>query len=187
MDYFKIMHSKARRLDVDLFVRASPGMYLLGVLPSTLHDDPMRRSFTTLPPFSVADLEAAAAEQNLRDRTQGRFLCKVEKTDKNPFQNRISLGRAKNNDMVIEHPSVSKLHAHILIDDPETLRLLASPLLQIQDAGSRNGTLINGHPLSALKAVPLPPGARLLFGDVICDLLSAASLHRIMRTQFPSA
>ncbi len=187
MDYFKLMHSKARRLDVDLFVRASPGMYLLGQMPSIDTGDPMRRSFTTLPTFSVAELEAAAKEQKQRDKTLGRFLCKVEKSDRNPWAGRISVGRAPNNDVVIEHRSVSKLHAHILMSDTDPMRPDLPVVLKLQDVGSRNGTSLNGTVLQELSEVELRSGDRLMFGDVLCDLLTAANLHRIMRTQFPSA
>lgn len=187
MDYFKIMHSKARRLDVDLFVRASPGMYLLGQMPNLDSEDPMRRSFTTLPTFTMAELEAAAKEQKQRDRTLGRFLRKVEKSDRNPWAGRINVGRAANNDLVIEHRSVSKLHAHILVDDTDPLRPDVPPVLRLQDVGSRNGTRLNGTELREQSEIELRSGDRLMFGDVHCDLLTAANLHRIMRTQFPSA
>lgn len=187
MNYFELMHSKARRLDVDLFVRASPGMYLLGSTPAGGPEDPMRRSFTTLPTFSMAELEAAAKGQRQRDRTDGKFLCKVEKSDRNHWQRRISVGRASNNDVVIEHPSVSKLHAHIFVPDSDLFSPEAPTQLQLTDVGSRNGTRLNGTILRELSEIELRAGDRLIFGDVTCDLLTAASLHRIMRTQFPSA
>ncbi len=187
MNYFELMHSKARRLDVDLFVRASPGMYLLGSTPIAGPQDPLRRSFNTLPTFTMAELEAAAVEQKQRDRTDGRFLCRVEKTDRNPWQGRITVGRAPNNDVIIGHPSVSKLHANILVADNDLFAPQPLQVLHIKDVGSRNGTRLNGTILSELSEVELRSGDRLMLGDVTCDLLSATNLHRIMRTQFPSA
>jgi hypothetical protein len=35
---------------------------------------------------------------------------RVEKTDRNMWKSRISVGRATNNDLIIRHDSVSKLH-----------------------------------------------------------------------------
>ncbi len=39
------------------------------------------------------------------------------KAARNPWVERISVGRARNNDIVLPHKSVSKLHAHFTKDD----------------------------------------------------------------------
>jgi pSer/pThr/pTyr-binding forkhead associated (FHA) protein len=115
-------------------------------------------------------------------RLVGRFLHKVVKSGRNPFQDRISLGRATNNDVILAHPSVSKVHAHFLGED------LDGPLgpseLRLQDAGSKNGTGINGRAVIKGPPVQLRAGDSLKFGDIQCELLDAAGLHFYIRTQF---
>jgi hypothetical protein len=52
------------------------------------------------------------------------------------FSERISVGRARNNDVVLRHESVSKFHAWIARDE--------SDAYYVADASSRNGTSLNG-------------------------------------------
>src|SRR4051794_10640808 len=56
-------------------------------------------------------------------------LLRIVKTARNPWADRISIGRAANNDLVIRHASVSKLHAHLRVDGAR---------VYVADAGSRN-------------------------------------------------
>ena len=52
----------------------------------------------------------------------------------------IRLGRGPENDVVIDHPQVSRRHAHIVRQDSS---------LVIEDLGSTNGTFVNGRKLTA--------------------------------------
>ncbi len=73
----------------------------------------------------------------------------------------ITIGRTKNNDIVVPDVSVSKFHAFIRIDEQNR------PFLQ--DAGSKNGTVISGRPVPARgdgKAMELRSGTRVRFGSV---------------------
>ncbi|MFH2009751.1 MAG: FHA domain-containing protein [bacterium] len=190
MNYFDTIRSKASRLSTEIFVRASPGMYLLGSLPTDDADDPLRRSFTTVPAMTVDEIQAQLKEEKRRAAAAaaaGRFLCRVAKSDRNPWRGRISVGRAKNNDVIIDHPSVSKLHAHFLVPGRDSLTLDPPSALALTDAESKNGTRLNGTLLAAASEVEIRPGDRLQFGAVTCDVLTAESLHRILRTKYPSA
>jgi DNA-directed RNA polymerase subunit RPC12/RpoP len=64
------------------------------------------------------------------------------------------LGRAPDNDLVIEHPSVSQHHAELELG-PAGLR--------VRDLGSTNGTHLAGRMISQAE---VPPGATLRFGEV---------------------
>src|SRR5262245_52871916 len=51
----------------------------------------------------------------------------------NPFAAMVTIGRASNNDVVLEDPGVSKFHAYVRASGAEWL---------ITDAGSLNGTFV---------------------------------------------
>ena len=70
-----------------------------------------------------------------------------------------SCGRDAGCDMVVEHPTVSRLHAHI--------ELAGDGLLSLQDAGSNNGMFLKRND-SWIRArrVTLCIGDRIRFGDI---------------------
>ena len=68
---------------------------------------------------------------------------------------RYRVGRAPLvNDVVLDHPSVSRRHATIDIDEH----------LVVNDVGSTNGTCVDGAPSST--PTPVSPGSTMRFGDV---------------------
>lgn len=71
---------------------------------------------------------------------------------------RVSIGRTANNDLVLDDPSVSKIHAALVVEP--------SGNLSVADTGSTNGTFINGERISYGKASKLMAGDRLKFGTV---------------------
>ena len=73
-----------------------------------------------------------------------------------PFRNTILVGRSRTNDVCIAHSSVSKLHARIRISDLGALF--------VSDAGSSNGTTLDGAALAADVERPISNGAHLNFG-----------------------
>jgi pSer/pThr/pTyr-binding forkhead associated (FHA) protein len=72
----------------------------------------------------------------------------------NPGQRRISIGRDSINDIVIDDPAVSGEHAFIIFE---------KNIYTIGDAGSINGTFLNGKEISAFRK--LTDGDTLLFGE----------------------
>ena len=93
----------------------------------------------------------------------------VEKRRESPWQDRIIVGRARNGDIVIEHSSVSKVHAHITTREDGTL--------MVRDVGSRNGTRVNGVVVGAETPLPLRKGAILGIGDIELELVDAGDLY----------
>jgi FHA domain len=77
----------------------------------------------------------------------------------------LTVGRSTSHDIVLRHPSVSTVHARIDL----------SPRLRIRDAGSRNGTLLNGVPVDAHGA-DLHAGDHLKLGAVQATVCTAAAL-----------
>lgn len=86
----------------------------------------------------------------------------VRKQASNAFKSRITVGRTTNNDLVLDDGSVSRFHAWFETD---------GTLWQLADAGSKNGTVLNGQRLTAKKLSPVTKNARIKFGDVPATFL----------------
>jgi hypothetical protein len=81
---------------------------------------------------------------------------------------RISLGRATNNDVILRHTSVSKFHASVEPVDEDTVRII--------DTGSTNQTSINDVTVPSRAPVEARSGDRLGFGSVEAVLWSPRAL-----------
>ena len=75
-----------------------------------------------------------------------------------PGGRRMSVGRVADNDLQLEHPSVSKIHAALVMNREGTLL--------VADTGSTNGTFINGRRISYGEARQIEDGDVVSFGDV---------------------
>ncbi len=71
-------------------------------------------------------------------------------------QNVLSIGRSRQNRLVLAHPQVSSKHAEI--------QPLGEGRFQLVDVGSKNGTSVNGLRLTAGTPYPLSDGDKLLLG-----------------------
>ena len=78
----------------------------------------------------------------------------------NIFAERISVGRARTNDVVLRHHSVSKFQAWFECDDYDTF--------YVTDAKSTNATFLNGVLVPRSSPVAVAPGDELRFGEVAC-------------------
>lgn len=182
MEQLRQMRDVVHRVDPALFAKSRAGFYLLGLYPSA-PDSPVgkqrRKTFSTSPAMSVDELMSMVSSAD-EPKLAGRFLRQIRKSKRNPFQGRISIGRTSNNDVVIVHPSVSKLHAHVFVEtaadprEPDQLRLT--------DVGSRNGTWVDERQLELDEPVSLQTGSRVRLGDVVCTVLDAPALYQTLRT-----
>jgi hypothetical protein len=179
--------------DARRFANRFPGHYLLGNVPDTDESEP---DFYTgvLTPNSVEDLKSqmAAYEAELAARgggdpdrlNGGPFLLEIKKHAVNAWSDWVSVGRAKNNDIVLTHSSVSKLHARIHTEqaqpegDAEVHHLLT-------DTGSSLGTSVSGKLLESNTPRVLSPGDRIVFGEVECYFLDPPGLHRFLTAAKP--
>lgn len=93
----------------------------------------------------------------------------------NDFANMITIGRAGNNDIMLEVSSVSKFHAYFT-KDPREGRWY------IHDAGSSNGTWIDGERLGEGHGkAPLHDGASVQLGpDARARFYEAAALFELI-------
>ncbi len=163
---------------VQTFARKVAGIYLLVRIP-----DSHSLGFSTrVGSPSNLDLVKTIRDGN-KKKVSGDLLVRVEKSDRNSWKSRISVGRAPNNDIVVRHDSVSKLHAHFFVR-AGAKGAPAQEELVLCDGGSANGTLVNGRTVEEGEdqAATVVVGDRILFGEVECDLLDAAALHsRLLR------
>ncbi len=105
-------------------------------------------------------------DEGLRDPAV--FPLRKHPTKPNGFALGITLGRATNNDLPLNHPSVSRFHAWVQLEPSGEIRLF--------DTGESSGTLCDGRPVSGLGA-PLSDGARVRLGGVDLEFHLAASFE----------
>jgi len=148
LDEFQSRHSD---LDKEAFLAKFPDPFLLVEL-GTKPDQP--EMFQTLSGTKNPNRPTEPISKN------GKFLYSIvvslTKTDRNTFQNMITVGRASNNDVIISHPSISKFHAYFRVD-PE------SDKATITDVGSSYGTVAEGNVLEKNTAFPVQSGSVLIF------------------------
>jgi hypothetical protein len=79
----------------------------------------------------------------------------------------VALGRSPDCQVVIDDPSVSKVHARLRLDGQQW---------QVKDEGSRNGTFINGERLGEAWQL-VTDGDTLAFGDAQLIFLTSRTLR----------
>jgi hypothetical protein len=89
------------------------------------------------------------------------------------YMERISVGRARNQDVVLRHASVSKFHAWFQRDDKGQWL--------VADAGSKNGTRINQDESSKRELTPVSPGDLIRFGSVEAIMCASEMLWKVAR------
>lgn len=88
----------------------------------------------------------------------------------------ISVGRAEKNDVAVPDMSLSIFHAFFTQH--------ADGRFLLQDAGSKNGTFVDGRTVPAQargQAVPVPDGALVRFGQVELTFLETASFCNLVK------
>ena len=130
-------------------------------------------------PASATLLDERLAGRGARETVKARasavsmnganaLVLPVSKSSRNPFSNLITLGRARNNDLILSSPSVSKVHAWFLDGGPSGWFL--------QDNGSTNGTTHNDEPAAPRVNLTLRFGDTVGFGGVQAVFCDAAGV-----------
>lgn len=166
MELYEVLKKRAAELDRSSFITQHRGYYLLGYFREFDHT---LLGFNTGEVPAMPDLDASGATA-LRPK-----LWRLEKSDRNTWRNHISVGRAKNNDIVIRERAISKLHAHFYA--PED----GANGLHLCDIGSENGTVVNGEPLPIDVPQLVTTGAEIVFGGTACQLLDETSLLSLLK------
>lgn len=112
-------------------------------------------------------------EEDRSDRTAGiAMLVYPVRPSEQAKVHLLTLGRTSNNDVVVRDTSVSRFHAYVKPGE--------SGGLLIQDAGSTNGTVVNGQPVPARgngPAADLKPGDDVRVGQVDFTFVDAEGLR----------
>jgi pSer/pThr/pTyr-binding forkhead associated (FHA) protein len=98
------------------------------------------------------------------------FALQLRKRAGDAYADRISVGRARNKDVVLREESVSKFHAWFEMDEEGRFYLA--------DAGSANGTRVAGRLLVPRELSPVAMGAVIEFGGVRATLCPGELLWR---------
>ncbi len=115
-------------------------------------DDSTERRYETETAMPVLDISAGSLSQVT--------VCVVERADDEPARDTTvyTVGRTLNNDIVLDHVSVSKRHAYIEED-------AGAGRFWLVDAHSANGTAVdNRDPLAPEQPRLVQPGTTITFG-----------------------
>jgi hypothetical protein len=85
------------------------------------------------------------------------LVLEVKKTRDRRFPELITVGRGPENDVVIDNPSISKLHAFFRGNPGDRS-------FTVVDSRSTNGTLLDGATVPFIRPVELESGGVLIFG-----------------------
>lgn len=135
-----------------------------------------------LPPQGRAHLNSLTqimpiTDDNPESKPLPDTILPVTKSERSPYRDRISIGRAAICDMVLAAPAVSKLHAHFLMEP--------GGAWSVRDARSTNGTFVNGVRLQEEVRVSIRPGDRLRFAYCDGRFLDAGALYDLLASSPP--
>ena len=88
------------------------------------------------------------------------------------FADMITIGRTPNNDVVLRDVTVSRFHAYFRQRGERWI---------VADAGSRNGSALDGSTLEARRERELATGAAVRIGDFELTFFTATSLFDVLR------
>ena len=98
------------------------------------------------------------------------------KSERNSFGSKVTVGRARNNDVIIRAPKISKLHSSFAIDSKGDYTLL--------DMGSLNGSVVNGERVKKKGKVKLVSGDLISFWRYVFEFISLDEMiHRLVGTK----
>jgi hypothetical protein len=146
------------------FVAKLPHQFLV-LARSVFDDEPAAFSTRVIDPATIKRRGHAATHSDIE-------VIEIIKAPNNPYPDRVSVGRARNCDIVLRDPSVSKLHAHFKVGGLK---------LELVDIDSQNGTLINGSRIPPHQPCGIAPGDTISFGSVLARVVDAALLYDVLR------
>jgi hypothetical protein len=122
-------------------------------------------------PGDSQNLSSISPLNNLKDLLLYHAVYPVEKSQRNAFQQGITIGRTNNNDIVILETTVSKFHAWIQRPGPTRREYV------LFDANSHYGTLVNYTKVGS-EGAALPPGAKVRLGNATMSFLLSEGLYQ---------
>lgn len=106
--------------------------------------------------------------KDLGRRLSGIKAIPLVKSTRNAFGSKITVGRARNNDVIIRAPKISKLHSTFFPDGKGGYKL--------QDMESLNGTVINGTRLKKKQRAQLKSHDLISFWRYVFEYINLDGL-----------
>ncbi len=156
-----------RQLPPEMFRRKHP-------VPVLLHRPkeagPDARVFRT----GVIDTEAWQGElaEGLQVY-QSLEVLPVAKRSGGIFADRVTVGRTRNNDVALPYPNVSKFHAYFTWSPDRSAYYL-------NDAGSTNGTFVEGSRVMPKQPLVVPDMATVAFGTYSLRFRTTEGLYELL-------
>ncbi len=125
--------------------------------------------------FVAKPTAAGSVADDLRQRilAEPHFVVPLAKrSEEESFAYRISVGRARNTDIVLRDASISKFHAWFEQEEDGSLC--------VADAGSKNGTSLNGRNLQPREFTRLQEGDKIRFGNVNATVCAPETLWEVI-------
>lgn len=119
---------------------------------------------------SIDEMSRSEQRESLRIRD---WVLPVQRPEGNSKVGslRVFVGRASNNDISIPHPTVSKLHAYLTLEQGRWW---------VVDVGSSNGTTVNGTKAPARAKTALYDKDVVVFGRCAFSFLLPRSLYELV-------
>jgi pSer/pThr/pTyr-binding forkhead associated (FHA) protein len=126
--------------------------------------------------LNTSEASLRPLDQTAQHSRTSRIIPLV-KSKRNAYGSMITLGRARNNDVIIRATKVSKLHASFHCKERDTYFL--------EDMGSKNGTVVNGSRLARKKRVGLADGDLLSFWHYLFEFVVLGSMLTFVEENSP--
>ena len=119
---------------------------------------------------SVRAYRPGSATQDLL--AEDDVVLPLRKAAGGAFAGTILIGRASSNDVQVEDPSISKLHARFVLGEA----------LELRDAESTNGTFVNEKRVSG-DPTPVRHGDEICFGERTFVLYGTGLFYELLRAR----
>jgi pSer/pThr/pTyr-binding forkhead associated (FHA) protein len=152
------------------FAARFPLGFLIGKAPPA----PPRHQHVTMGFANTAVYGKTRAAVAAVARATGAPLALEVRKVQPQFPAMITVGRTPNNDIAVDDLTVSKFHAYFRVSDEG---------VDLTDAGSKNGTWLNGLPLAAKTPAPVRSGDVIRFAQSAFKFLSPGDSWEHFRSQ----
>jgi len=144
-----------------------------------------------LPDRAIADEDESDLDRTISDRLRSlhatqtgtnlaalrRYVTWLEESERNQFHNIITIGRAPVNDICLNLPSVSKIHAFFMCIGPNWM---------VSHGGATNGLTVNGEAVASDSRITIDNGTRLMFGpDALATFYAPVGLYHYLASLSP--
>ena len=135
--------------------------------------------YETVDPIGASSFATQIVSKELARKkpTSELRVMPLVKAPGNPYSDRISVGRARNCDVVLRNPSVSKLHSHIRKEPGGGWTII--------DQNSHNGTAVDGIRVQPGKPIPIKLGEQVTFGGMTVRIVDAHQLQQVLQGRSP--